>query len=193
MNNPPASPEPKAPNGTLLAIVGTDHHPFDRLVGWMQEWADEHPHVHVIVQYGSSTALRHDSPVDGRKMLTRGELDDLLLAADVIVAHGGPATISEIRARGLVPIVVPRDPDLGEHVDGHQQRFARRMGEVDFVKTRETRSALFDTVNRALDNPEWLRLDTTAERARRQSAIAATTAIFDELMAHPRRLRARRR
>ena len=32
--------------------------------------------------------------------------------------------MSDARAGGHLPILVPRDPALGEHVDGHQMRFA---------------------------------------------------------------------
>lgn len=45
--------------------------------------------------------------------------------ARVIVTHGGPASITLAFSVGRRPIVVPRDPSRGEHVDDHQIRFAR--------------------------------------------------------------------
>nr|WP_304515681.1 sulfotransferase [Cellulomonas sp. APG4] len=52
------------------------------------------------------------------------ELAALVAEADVVVTHGGPGTMADARAAGHLPVLVPRDPALGEHVDGHQQRFA---------------------------------------------------------------------
>lgn len=175
----------------VLAVVGTDHHPFDRLVGWMDEWAAANPQAQVVVQYGTSRPPRH---ADGRQMLTRQELDDLLDAADIVVSHGGPATISEIRARGLLPIVVPRDPSLGEHVDGHQQRFARRMGASGFVTLCERGQPLHDTISAAAADRTLVTVDTVEADAQRAAAINTTTDLLDELIrAHQARPRRRRR
>ena len=39
-----------------------------------------------------------------------------------------PGLIMESRSHGHLPVVVARDPGLGEHVDDHQQRFVGRLG-----------------------------------------------------------------
>ena len=39
----------------VLALSGTDHHPFDRLVHWMDDAAARHPDVRFLVQHGRST------------------------------------------------------------------------------------------------------------------------------------------
>ena len=38
----------------ILVIVGTDHHPFDRLIGWTNEWLKQHPEKAsgLFVQWG---------------------------------------------------------------------------------------------------------------------------------------------
>ena len=41
-----------------------------------------------------------------------------------MITHAGPASIALALSVGHSPIVVPRDPALGEHVDDHQLRFA---------------------------------------------------------------------
>src|SRR5207342_3032116 len=101
----------------VLVQVGTDHHPFDRLVAWADTWAGAHPDVEVLVQHGRSRA---PDVASGSAFLDRDTLTGLLESADVVVSHGGPATISEARAAGHRPVVVPRDPGRGEHVDDHQ-------------------------------------------------------------------------
>ncbi|WP_372236644.1 glycosyltransferase [Microbacterium sp. RU33B] len=53
------------------------------------------------------------------------DLSDALAEADLVITHGGPGTIATVRSAGLMPIVLARDPALGEHVDEHQLRFAK--------------------------------------------------------------------
>jgi UDP-N-acetylglucosamine transferase subunit ALG13 len=116
--------------------VGTDHHPFDRLVSWMNHWAVSRGLVaQVLVQRGTSEEA---SDVMSMPYLTVEELRSALEQSAIVVCHGGPSTISQARRSGVVPIVVPRRPDLGEHVDDHQILFANRLadaGEVCLVMT----------------------------------------------------------
>ncbi len=43
----------------VLVSVGTDFHPFDRLVAAVDRWAAQHPEARVVVQHGRSRAPRH--------------------------------------------------------------------------------------------------------------------------------------
>jgi UDP-N-acetylglucosamine transferase subunit ALG13 len=116
----------------VLVVVGTDKHPFDRLVGWMDEWLssrDDGP-LRCLVQHGTSRAPR---VAEGRPFVDHEELEQLMAASAVVVTHGGPTTISEARRLGHRPIVVPRRPEAGEHVDGHQVRFAQRLSAAGLV------------------------------------------------------------
>ena len=110
----------------ILVIAGTDVHPFGRLSGWADAWADAHPDDDVLVQHGYTPA---PARARGIEMFTPDELAEALAGADAVVCHGGPGTISTVRAAGLLPVVLPRDPARGEHVDGHQLRFARWAGD----------------------------------------------------------------
>lgn len=68
-------------------------------------------------------------------------------AADIVVTHGGPATITEARRRRQVPVCVPRDPTLGEHVDDHQQRFARFIGDRGLVRLVQREAEFVDALS----------------------------------------------
>ena len=137
----------------VLVAVGTDYHPFDRLVGWVDTWLrDAGPgRADVLVQYGSSTPPQ---VATGRTLLDHDELQDAMGRAAVVVCHGGPATITEARRHGRLPICVPRDPGRGEHVDEHQQLFARRMGSGEVVRLAETEQDLRAAIDEALDHPD---------------------------------------
>jgi len=122
----------------VLALVGTDHHQFDRLIDWLDEAAVRNPDVRFVVQHGASRA---PLVADGVDYLPYEEIVRLVQEADVVVCHGGPGTIMDARSAGHVPICVPRDPKRGEHVDGHQHRFAAVMDGHGTVTTCTTAAA----------------------------------------------------
>lgn len=156
----------------VLAMVGTDHHPFDRMVAWVDAWAAEHPDVRCFVQYGTSTP---PAVAEGSSMVDRDRLQELMAQAAVVVSHGGPSTIVESLRLGRRPVVVPRSPTGGEHVDGHQERFAafvRDRGLVDLAGSAEELGALLDAALAAGGAHSDVALPDPAEAAYRLGAIA---------------------
>ena len=124
----------------VAVLLGTDHHRFDRLVGYAEastSWTG----ADWLVQHGSSRGSRILASVP---MLAADELETLLLRAQAVVTHGGPGLIMEARAAGHTPVVVPRDPAFGEHVDGHQLRFTTRIARDGLIHRATTR-AEFET------------------------------------------------
>ena len=115
----------------VLALTGTDHHRFDRMVEWVDAAAARHREVRFLIQHG---VTRPPRVAEGYDFLTHAGLVSLLDEASVVVCHGGPGTIMDAREAGHVPLCVPRDPGLGEHVDGHQQRFAAIVGQAGVVR-----------------------------------------------------------
>ncbi len=115
----------------VLVLVGTDHHPFDRVIRWVDDWAAGHPgQPRVLVQRGTSCVPER---VESVEYLDSGELADLMAATPVIVSHGGPSTIAESRRNSKRPVVVPRDSRNGEHVDGHQLLFTARLAQDGLI------------------------------------------------------------
>lgn len=147
----------------VLAIVGTDHHPFDRLVEWLDAWSrssagsdpDGDHDVRVLVQVGTSAAPSHAESVTS---LGYDELQALIAEAAVVVTHGGPGTIMDVRRRGLLPIVVPRRQALGEHVDDHQVAFTERIASTGAILLAHDEAELHDLLDRAMSGALDLRL-----------------------------------
>jgi UDP-N-acetylglucosamine transferase subunit ALG13 len=129
----------------VLVLVGTDYHRFDRLVGWIDRWAADRG-AEVLVQHGTS---RPPEVAVGQPYLDWDKVQSEIAAADVVVSHGGPATISEARKAGHTPVVVPRDPARDEHVDEHQQLFSRRLGASGLVTVAEDEPALRSALDAA--------------------------------------------
>lgn len=158
-------------SGLVLALVGTDHHPFERLVNWIDRAAWHHREVHFVVQHGATAA-----PVaaEGHDFLAHDRLVTLLHEAAVVVCHGGPGTILDARDAGHVPLCVPRDPALGEHVDGHQQRFAAMMDRTGVVRAVSTHDRfeveLAAALERAAQPGAATLLDTEREASRARLA-----------------------
>jgi UDP-N-acetylglucosamine transferase subunit ALG13 len=158
--------------GLVVVMVGTDHHPFERLVGWADELAGRRPGTRVVVQHGASPA---PLVAEGRPFLPHAEIVTLLAEAAAVVCHGGPGTIMDARTAGHVPLCVPRDPARGEHVDGHQQRFAALAHQAGIVTRVETLEDLAVEVDALLatdlgSRARVLPMSPATEAARRQLA-----------------------
>jgi UDP-N-acetylglucosamine transferase subunit ALG13 len=171
--------------GTPLVVVtvGTDHHRFDRLVRWVEHWfAERGGAVRVAAQTGTA-APSQSFPCE--PYLSPPDLDEAVSAATAVVSHGGPATIMGIRTRGLLPIVVPRDPAHDEHVDDHQQRFARWLAARGEIVLATTEAELHGRLDAALADPAAFRLadggvDVT------KITVDRFGALVDELLGRPR-------
>ena len=166
-----------APLFTVLVVVGTDHHRFDRLVDWLDDWAERQQQpTRVVFQHGSARAPRFG---EGHALLPHEVLQQLMGTASVIVSHGGPATICEAWRHGRLPLVVPRDPQRGEHVDGHQQRFSRRLGGQGVVLLCEQRDALERALDAARRDPTSALFGAGEGR---DALVAASVARFTEVV-----------
>lgn len=155
----------------VALLVGTDHHPFDRLVGWAAEIATDDD-TEWFVQHG---ATRLPSGLEGAPLLTAGALHDLLTRADAVVCHGGPGLIMEARAVGHRPVVVARDPALGEHVDDHQQRFLGFLDRRGLVTAVDSLDGLRRTTRAAV-------AEAGTSRSHATTAANATAARFGALV-----------
>lgn len=171
----------------IFVSVGTDHHPFGRLIGWIDRWAAKHPDVALIVQHGSSPP---STIGENHAMMTGEELGDRYRAADVVVAQVGPGTISDANKAGLVPFVVPRDPALGEVVDDHQYAFGEFMATRGRCIVITTESALCDALDDIITNSAAPRFDIETRGLGATNAIA--TLVADLVNAPRRRLSWRR-
>lgn len=146
----------------VFVTVGTDHHPFGRLVEWIERWSPRAPGVRVVVQYGTAPAPQD---VDGRAFVEPAEFQALLDEADAIVCSGGPGAIMETRAAGLRPIVVPRHSSRGEHVDDHQRSFADFMARRGLVMLADDEPALDAALDALLADIDAYRIDRDATTA----------------------------
>jgi UDP-N-acetylglucosamine transferase subunit ALG13 len=164
------------PAARVVVTVGTDHHRFDRLIGWVDRWAAAHPDVHVLVQHGTADPPAHGEPV---VMLGYDQLVAEMARADVVVAQGGPATIMDARSVGQRPIVVPRRGHLDEVVDDHQVAFTDWMAAKELVWLATDEEDLHRLLDAALADPGRVRIPP--ERGASAATIDAFRAVVDPL------------
>ncbi|UYO96655.1 hypothetical protein OED01_13765 [Microbacterium sp. M28] len=136
----------------VVVSAGTYHLPFDRLSQWMQTWLTDRSGVRVVMQHGPSIAVAGAENVE---ILPYGELLDLCRDADAVVLQGGAGGVMDMRALGIVPIVVPRVPGDGEVVDDHQLVFTAEMSELGLIRRALTSDELGALLDQALrgDSP----------------------------------------
>ena len=165
-----------APIPTIVVSVGTDHHPFDRLVGWMDTWAGRNRAVRVVIQRGSAgpTAYAESEP-----LIPHADLCELFASATAVITHGGPSTVMDIRAAGRLPIVFPRNPSHGEHVDDHQMRFGQHLAAHDLARIAYEHDDLAAAIAEALAAPDRYRIAADAAPA---PGVVGFSEVVDELL-----------
>lgn len=146
----------------VVVSVGTDHHRFDRLIQWMDEWREANPGITVLIQRGTSVACRRG---DCHELIPHAELLQRFAAASAVVSHGGPSTVMDARMSGRFPIVMARNPAFEEHVDDHQMRFAEHLAKHGVADVVDTKDGLFEALGRAVTNPAAYAIATTDEAA----------------------------
>lgn len=166
----------------VLVTLGMDHHPFHRLMRWVDAWleAGGHRKVRVLAQTGPAVRPRHS---ECRDFLDYQELERAMEDASVVVCHAGPGSVMMCRWAGHRPIVVPRLAQFGEVVDDHQVTFARKLaaeGAVELAEDEPTLHGLLDRAVAAGDRPS----------ARLELVMSDSVRRFEELVsgiAAPRR------
>ena len=161
----------------LFVSVGTDHHPFDRLVGWADHWAADHPEDEVVIQFGTSTTPRHGR---GVQLLDPGTMRAELAAADVVVISCGPGGVMDARDAGTVPVAVARRHGLGEHVDDHQLAFAQLLADQHLAHTAETEPQFRALLEAVSDGREDLRIEPEPDRV--PAGVARIGELIDQLV-----------
>lgn len=165
----------------VVATVGTDHHPFPRLIEWIDSYATRRPEVRCVVQHGQSARPRVAEAV---AMLAREDLLALLRTATAVVCQAGPGSVLDARAVGVLPVAVPRLRQHGEVVDDHQVAFADAMASRGEVLLARTETELHAALDAALAHPGSVRRPPRPSPAP-ETAARVASALEDVLRRPP--------
>ncbi len=126
-----APSEPGVLRSAVVSLGTSKRYGFRRLV---ERLVDVLPaDVDVLWQVGSTDVS--GLGIDGRPGVPNDELDDAIRNADLVVAHAGAGIAITALQCGQVPLLVPRRPELDEHVDDHQLQLAARFSSLGLVET----------------------------------------------------------
>jgi UDP-N-acetylglucosamine transferase subunit ALG13 len=165
----------------VFVTVGGDHHPFARLMSWVEDWlVDQGDRVRCIVQHGPATP---PAGAEAMPYLDHRDLIEHMTNARAVVSSGGPTTLGEARHLGHRPVAVPRLASLGEHVDDHQRVFTARLQDLGYVVRVETEPDFRSALEAALTAP---RVMPTVSKAAQLAAVTRVGTLID-LAAQERR------
>lgn len=173
----------------VVVSLGTDHHKFNRLVDWIDQWIEQRgAPVDCVVQHGFSRAPRLATAVE---RLPRTELLELYRQSQIVVVQGGPGSILDAREVGRIPLAVPRRPELDEVVDKHQIIFTQFMSQQGDAIMAEDFATLVLKMEWAIAQPSSV---ATSPRVARPDLATdkLESAIFAGFQ-HPDKGRTRRR
>lgn len=129
----------------IFVTVGTHEQQFNRLVEYMDKWADEHDEE-VIIQSGYSTY--EPKTATWSKLIPYSEMVKKVNEARIVITHGGPSSFIMPLQAGKTPIVVPRKYEYHEHVNDHQVKFCKeveiRMGTIIVIEDVEELGSIIE-------------------------------------------------
>lgn len=111
----------------IFITLGTDHHPFKRVINWIDKlYAENKIDEEVIIQSGYTPIPI--GPYKSYKILSFEEMAKYITSARAVITHGSSTAILICRLKKK-PIVIPRIASLGEHIDDHQVNFINKVGD----------------------------------------------------------------
>ena len=124
----------------IFVTVGTHEQPFNRLIKAVDELKRDGVITEdVMMQTGFSTY--EPRYCKWSKLISYQDMVKNVENARIVITHGGPASFIMPLQIGKTPIVVPRQHKFEEHINDHQEEFARnvveRMGTIILVEDIE--------------------------------------------------------
>lgn len=129
----------------IFLTVGAERFPFDRLIKYVDEISlINNIGGRVFGQIGTSKYL--PSNFEYKRFLSFKEMLDRLKESKIIISHAGVGSTILSFSLKKIPILVPRQHELGEHIDNHQIEFALKMSLLKKCITAYNRDELFDKI-----------------------------------------------
>lgn len=129
----------------ILVTVGSTLFPFQRMTTLVEHLAHVLPKKETILyQYGHAAPHFLDTKIDAHPFLPHTELIRYMRRSDIIICHGGPATIYQALSFGKIPWVLPREQMYGEHLNNHQVDFARFMAKHALIHIIRPKTKMSD-------------------------------------------------
>ena len=137
----------------IFVTVGTHEQPFNRLVKYMDEWAQRR-NEEVVIQTGFSTY--EPKKAKWKKLYPYNVMLENVDEARIVITHGGPSSFIIPLQMGKIPVVVPRKKKFDEHINDHQVSFcnqvANRQGNIIVVENIDTLADILANYEKIVKN-----------------------------------------
>jgi UDP-N-acetylglucosamine transferase subunit ALG13 len=136
---------PSKPLRRAVVTVGSVRQSFHRLFKHVAALMP--PDIDVLWQTGHTPV--DDLPIKAAPYVDSAALDRAIRNADVVIAHGGCGSALGALNAGKFPILMPRDPKLGELVDDHQPALTSWLHQKGLALERSPESLSLDDLKTA--------------------------------------------
>ena len=137
----------------IFVTVGTHEQPFDRLVGYMDRWAETHDEQ-VMIQTSYSTC--EPEHCEWKMSYPYQMILKMVSEARIVITHGGPSSFIIPLQSNKIPIVVPRKKKFHEHINDHQtefsRQFAQRQGNIIVVENIDDLGSIIENYENIVRN-----------------------------------------
>jgi UDP-N-acetylglucosamine--N-acetylmuramyl-(pentapeptide) pyrophosphoryl-undecaprenol N-acetylglucosamine transferase len=117
----------------VVSLGTSETYRFDRLVSRLREIL---PNDAEVVWQTGATAPPAGTD-DSNRYMSYARLRSAIEASDCVIAHAGTGIALTCLLSGKMPVLVPRQPTFGEHVDDHQEQIARFLEERGLAIVRD--------------------------------------------------------
>ncbi len=118
----------------ILVSCGTEKYPFNRLAVMVQEFATRQPQRHFIYQSRVMDIIPQGKNIVVQSMLSYQEFKMAIRQCRRCICHAGIGSIVTALAEGVMPLVIPRRHELGEHVDDHQLQITEKLVDLGMIR-----------------------------------------------------------
>lgn len=157
----------------IFVTVGSEQFPFDRLIRAVDDLARQGVLRDVYCQTGASTY--RPQHCQWAPFLPFHEMIERIRASELVIAHGGVGITLLCLQQGKIPVLAPRRPVLGEHVDDHQLRFAIHLEQLNKAVTIREMRELEKAIKKQNE------LQKAYEGSRKSSSQPQTSSLCSEL------------
>jgi UDP-N-acetylglucosamine transferase subunit ALG13 len=125
----PGVPGPQRPIDKVVVTFGTQRdfgfrRALEAVVRLLPEVCT--PSASILWQTGATDTAGLD--INGVDSVPRGELDQAVAEADLVISHAGVGSALQTLEHGKCPVLLPRRREFAEHTDDHQRLIAEDLG-----------------------------------------------------------------
>lgn len=132
----------------IFLAVGTQKFQFNRLLKAVDDCVSNGIITDdIFAQIGESDYVPQNYAFE--RFLSKDVFDEKIKQCDLVITHGGVATIMQALQAEKPVIVVPRMARYGEHVDDHQVEITKTFAKAEYVVPCYDSNELVDAVKQA--------------------------------------------